>query len=718
MSGRPDQGGRASATLGRPSLLVGSGHLAALWALAFAEPLFDLLGRNADFFVARGNSAGDILAFSFAFTFVPPLVMLAVEAVADLLDRRLRWGIHLLLVGLLVAAIALQVFKKVADGPGGVLIALALLTGILATWGYARTRFLRGIADVLIPAPAVVLAFFLLFSDASELVLPQNEAEATAIEIRSRVPVVEIIFDEFPVGTLMDRNGGIDASRFPAFAELAAHSTWYRGATTVAGFTPRAVPAILTGRVPGDNELPTSSDQPRSIFTLLGGTYRMNVMEEATALCPKSLCGDEGRPSSTSGLGSLFSDLRIVSEHLLLPNGIRNHLPAVDETFGDFASETATQQPATQQPATQLPRRRFAPGEADALARALRRRVTDDESVRLAHFLSGISAGGPVLDLIHVLKPHAPWTHFPDGRKYTNLSAEFDDVLAEDSTWLGPESLTDLALQRIILETGFTDHLLGQLIARMKQTGLWEQALLVVTADHGNAVIPHVPRRNPTRANFGQIAPVPLFVKASGQQHGRIVRHHVCTTDILPMTARMLGIAYPWPRSPCPPRKVTVADSSQGSTSLGFERVERLRDSYVARIDRLFGSGTGWGPVLRFRPHPELVSQAVRTLAVTTEAGPTASIDDAARLRDADPQAPVVLASLLRGAIVGGEPGEALVAAVNGRIAAVGTSFSAAGSVRYSLLIPPRYLRKGANRVEVYRVLGNGNSLRLQSLGP
>ena len=73
---------------------------------------------------------------------------------------------------------------------------------------------------------------------------------------------------------------------------------------------------------------------------------------------------------------------------------------------------------------------------------------------------------------------------------------------------------------------------------------------------------------------------------------------------------------------------------------------------------------------------------------------------------------------MLRGAIVGGEPGEALVAAVNGRIAAVGTSFSAAGSVRYSLLIPPRYLRKGANRVEVYRVLGNGNSLRLQSLGP
>ena len=37
-------------------------HLGALWALAFAQPLLDLLGRNAEFFVARGSTRGDILA--------------------------------------------------------------------------------------------------------------------------------------------------------------------------------------------------------------------------------------------------------------------------------------------------------------------------------------------------------------------------------------------------------------------------------------------------------------------------------------------------------------------------------------------------------------------------------------------------------------------------------------------------------------------------------
>ena len=239
VSGRSDQGGPEAQAPGRPSLLVGSGHLAALWALAFAEPLFDLLGRNADFFVARGNSAGDILVFSFAFTLVPPLAMLALEAVAAQIDRRLRWAVHLFLVAVLVAAIALQVFKGVADGPGGVLIALALLTGGLVAAGYARTRFLRGVADVLIPAPVVVLAVFLLFSDVSDLVLPQSEAKAAAIRIRSHTPVVEVVFDEFPVGTLMDREGQIDASRYPAFAELAAQSTWYRGCLLYTSPSPR-----------------------------------------------------------------------------------------------------------------------------------------------------------------------------------------------------------------------------------------------------------------------------------------------------------------------------------------------------------------------------------------------------------------------------------------------------------------------------------------------
>jgi hypothetical protein len=687
--------------------LVGAGHLAALWALAFVEPLFDLLGRNADFFVARGNGAGDIIAFSFVFTLVPPLAMLALEALAEWISPRARWAVHLALVALLIAAIALQVEKQIADGPGGVMIAIALAVGAFVCAGYARTRFWRAIADVLIPAPLIVLGIFLLFSDVSELVLPQSEAKAASVKIRSRTPVVEVIFDEFPLGTLMDPRGGIDPRRFPAFAELAAHSTWYRGATTVAGFTPRAVPAIMTGTRPGDDALPISSDQPRSVFTLLGGTYRMHVMENVTEICPSDLCGDEGRSFPASSLGSLFSDLRIVSERLLLPGGLAEGLPQVNQTFGDFVNQGGS---------AQAPRLRNA-RDPDRIAAAFGEQTTGDESVRMARFIRGLR-GGPTLNLIHVEKPHYPWTHFPDGRKFSDSSSEFGDVLGDDTSWEGPRSLTDLALQRHMLETGFTDHLLGTLIRRLKRDGLWSRALVVVTADHGNAVIPHVPRRNPTHANLGQIAPVPMFIKAPGQSGPRVVDRHVCTTAILPTMARILGVRYPWPRYPCPPGRVTVANSPEGQSSLPFSRVEALRSAYVARIARSFGADAGWGPVLRFGPNPELVGRAAASLPSSAPGDASAALDDPGRLRDVAPRAAVVLASLLRGSISGAGPGEALAAAVNGRIGAVGRSYSALGDVRYSLLVPPRFLRWGANRVELYRVLGTGASIRLQPLGP
>lgn len=704
MSRRSDQGA-GDPTPARPTLLVGSAHLAALWALAFAEPLFDLLGRNPDFFVARGNSGADIVAFALIFALVPPLVMLAVEAAAMRFDPALRWAIHVGLVALLCAAIALQVEKHLADGPAGVLVVLSIGLGCLLAAGYARTRFLRSMADVLTPAPLIVLVVFLFFSDASELVLPQSEAKAAQIQIPSRTPVVEVLFDEFPVGTLMTPGGRIDASRFPAFADLAAHSTWYRGATAVAAFTPRAVPAILTGRLPGDDALPTSSDQPHSVFTLLGGTYRMRVMENATQICPKGLCGDEGRSSAESGLGSLFSDLRVVSEHLLLPDGIANHLPAVDQTFGDFA-DSANDQPARLRNAANPDRLAVAYGQ-----------TTGDESVRMAEF-ERILRGGRTLNLIHVEKPHYPWNHFPDGRKFSNLSGELSDVFTEDGRWNGPTSLTNLALQRHMLETGFTDHLLGSLIAKLRASGLWDRATVVATADHGGAVIAHDKRRNPTKTNLGQIAPVPLFIKAPGQRRGRVVDRHVCTTGILPTIARMLRIDYPWRDWPCPSNAVHVANSPSGSTTLPFERVERLRDAYVARISRLFGADTGWRPVLRFMPNQQLIGRATGALRALPAGDASASLEDPDLLRDVNPRAPVVLASLLRGTLDGVSAGQPLAAGVNGRIAAVGQSFSANDGMRFSLLVPPERLREGANRVSIYRVVGRGSRLRLQRLGP
>ena len=79
-------------------LLLGGLHLGVLWAFAVVQPLLDLLGDNPDFFVARGNTRGDIVLLAVGLTLLPPLAMLALEALASLLSRALRDALHLALV--------------------------------------------------------------------------------------------------------------------------------------------------------------------------------------------------------------------------------------------------------------------------------------------------------------------------------------------------------------------------------------------------------------------------------------------------------------------------------------------------------------------------------------------------------------------------------------------------------------------------------------------
>ena len=76
---------------------------------------------------------------------------------------------------------------------------------------------------------------------------------------------------------------------------------------------------------------------------------------------------------------------------------------------------------------------------------------------------------------------------------------------------------------RHLLQVGYTDHLVGQLLERLRRTGLLERALLVVTADHGYSFRVGVEsRRLSASDNVEEIAPVPLFVKAPGQTEGTV----------------------------------------------------------------------------------------------------------------------------------------------------------------------------------------------------
>ena len=83
-----------------------------------------------------------------------------------------------------------------------------------------------------------------------------------------------LVFDEWPLASIVRSDGTIDADLYPNVAALAGDSTWYRDTTTVANLTNFAVPALLTGNLPEEGDTADTATHPENLFTLLGGNLR------------------------------------------------------------------------------------------------------------------------------------------------------------------------------------------------------------------------------------------------------------------------------------------------------------------------------------------------------------------------------------------------------------------------------------------------------------
>jgi hypothetical protein len=700
-----------------PSLSVCGLHLAALWAIAVPQPLFNLIADAPEFFVARGNLRGDIVAFALGLTILPPLAMTAAEAVAGLVGRGPRYAIHLVLVAALVAAIALQALKG-TGGSAALLIPLALAIGAGAAVAYARLPNARLLATVLIPAPLIVLVLFLFISPVHRLILPQGSGKEATTVVHGDAPVVFLVFDEFSTPQMLDRDGRINARRYPHFAVLARISTWYRNATTVSTDTTRAVPAILSSRGPRRGTVPTTLDYPNNLFTLLGRSYRVRAQEPITALCPTRICGKRHRPGFASRMDSLTSDLSVVFAHLQVPKDLENDLPAVDRGWQDFhggadagagSSSGAAEFASSANPGAPVP----LPGQKGfkrEFKRATRQRSRDFD-----RFLAGIgpSRGGrPTLNFLHIALPHLPYRYLPSGQQYEIEGEDLPGIPGE--SWVSDPFPVAQAEQRYMLQVGFCDRLVGRLIDRMRRLGILGRALLVVTADHGVAFRPGDVRRSATPGNYEQLAGMPLFIKAPGQTSGRIDDAHVLTTDILPTVADLLNVRIPFPvegRSALRPpvdRPVHVVNFDFSSITRSFRDYARRRDQQVRRDIAAFGQGD-LDSLYRFGPRPELIEKKVADLPQGAAVGGLDLLNpDPNVWSNVDPRAPLVPTWIRAATAYSGD----VAVAVDGQIAA--TTRPSDGKL--SALVPAAAFRRGHNTVELFAVSGSAGAPHLSRL--
>ena len=694
-----------------PSPPVAVAHLAVLWAFAVAQPLLDDLARNAEFFVARDDTSADIVILALVLVLVPPLALTAVELVASLVWPPLGRALHVVFVGVLGAAVAVGVLKKVMPSESMVLVPAAAAAGAAIAAGYVRVAPVRTFLTALVPAPAVFLAVFLLFSPVSELVL-RHEAAAAEVSLQSDTPVVLVIFDELPTISLMGAGGQIDAASYPGFGQLAATSTWYRNATTVADGTFVAVPAILTGLRPAPR-LPTSRQYPRSVFTLLGGSYDVHALEPITHVCPTDVCARRPAEPQPARLRSLAGDLGLVAAHQLLPDDLGRRLTPIDRDYEDFGgTENGVRTPRSTGPAVRSRAGEPPIAGSDVFAGRLRDAARFVRSV-------GPQTGRPPLYVGHFEVPHVPWRLLPSGHQYPVEGASLPGLT--DQTWTRDRYLVEQAMQRHLLQVGYADRLLGQLIGRLRAAGLWDRALVVVTADHGVGLRPAGSRRPVTTAAFAGIAGIPLFIKGPQQSTARIDEGPAQTIDVMPTIASVVGVpggvGDGVPLTTTAPSAVpSVRNGRRGRfVSVGpVDAFVRARDAELARQRAVFPRGLR--SVFRLGPHRGLLGRRLAALRVR-KGTQHAHIDGSeafAGVARASGVLPVyVTGSLGRGVRIG----QPLAVAINGRVGAVGRAYTWGGRRRFSMLVPPSSLRPGANSVDVLAVQRNGELLELAHVG-
>jgi hypothetical protein len=446
-----------------------------------------------------------------------------------------------------------------------------------------------------------------------------------------RVPVVMVVFDEFPVVSIMDETGAIDDGLFPNLARLSRDAIWYRNTATTAVFSHEALPAIFTGKLPRRGEMMTDI-HPRNLFTLLGDAYKIRTYKPLPGFCPKRFCDLDRPPASEGELGRRFH---------AFGKGERGTY------FGSFLDLIGREQP--------------------------RRR--------------------PRFYFTHIAYPHVPWRYLPSGQRYEEDRPPGEvDIPGPGKAWSEDEWLTTQVWQRHLMQAANADRLVGALTHRLRTQGIYDAALVVIAADHGVAFEPGHPKRRIDPATLGHVGSVPLFIKAPHQRRGWISDAPLRVTDILPTIADILDLSQVWTgldgRSAI--GRGIPLDRRRDIDGYRVDPAGSEKFDVLAGKFELFGTSNGSLDLYAIAPpHTRrLLGRSTEDLHPFMPGDELVILDDA-ELEATDPGAPMFPA-LLEGSVQADGARELVAITVDGVVRAVTRTYHQDGETRFYAMLDPR----------------------------
>jgi hypothetical protein len=527
-------------------------------------------------------------------------------------------------------------------------------------------RVVLGVAAL--AAVLVGLGLALTDSPRSRPALARAGAGTTPHAVAPPKTIVMVVFDELPLTSLMEPGGRIDAARYPAFAGLARDGTWFRGATAVHDSTALAVPAMLDGRYPRPGLQSDVYSHPANLFTLLADDYELHVSEEATGLCPTSLCvPTPGTTASHLSRGKPGRFHRFV-------RGIR-----------------PTARPALWFKHVLLP---HVPWQYYPSGRSYRRFAPE-----------------PIPGLNGPLGFRVPWLVKVSYQRHLLQLGMADRLLGQLVARLRRERLYRDALVVVVADHGIGFRLgLERRTVRPRNVQDLAPVPLIVKlpAERGGRVVDRHVETIDVLPTLLELAGEPVPEQVDGQslfqpaaaQTSRVTVYHRVGTEL---------------------------NTIGGHYTFDPAAVVRRRSAAVRRKTAWFGSGGGRNPdaLYLIGPHAELVGQRAAGLTqVRTREDDgerlRATIDQAADLRVVEPASgfiPGQITGTIKPGRAGG--GRQIALAVNGTIAATGRTFSLDDTPRtehFEAIVPESAFRPGANSVRLYEIVAGTGGAALRPL--
>ena len=178
----------------------------------------------------------------------------------------------------------------------------------------------------------------------------------------------------------------------------------------------------------------------------------------------------------------------------------------------------------------------------------------------------GEHAAAPFFYFFHVYEPHVPWSP-PEPYKSRYQNPYDGEVAAADAA-------------------------VGALLDFLRERGLYDRAIVIVTSDHGEGLMDHGEEQHSILL-YREAIQVPLFLKLPGQlRAGETVRDPVQLADIAPTVAELVGLVPPAAasaRSLLRPRtgadRELYAETFYPRLHLGWSELRSIVDGRLHYID-------------------------------------------------------------------------------------------------------------------------------------